>query len=437
MSGIAPIRRHETMKTKNLFLLPAVIAALNSLPAGRVAAQTFTTLYSFTALSRRDSDYYYYNSDGGDPQAGLILSGHTLYGTASAGGSGGAGTVFAMNTDGTGFTNLHVFAQPHYFAGYVPDTNPDGIYPNALVVSGSTLYGAAGAGGYFGRGTLFAVNTDGTGFTNLHQFTAGSRYLESSLLLSGSTLYGAAAGTVFAINRNGTGFTNLHHFTALNYYTNSDGDGPNGLILSGNTLYGTASYGGSSGNGTVFAVNTNGTGFRVLHTFSGGSNGANPSAGFILSGNILYGLANYGGNSGVFAVNINGTGFTNLHSFTTLSGGYYGTNSDGAFLYAGLILSGSTFYGTAAGGGTFGSGTVFSLSFAPQLTIARSGTKVILSWPVNVAGFDYTGYRLQSTTDAVSPGVWSTNSPAPVVIAGRNTVTNPITGGQQFYRLVQ
>ena len=66
-----------------------------------------------------------------------------------------------------------------------------------------------------------------------------------------------------------------------------------------------------------------------------------------------------------------------------------------------------------------------------------SGTSVTLSWPTNVAGFDYTGYTLQSTTNLVSPAFWSTNSPAPVVIAGQNTVTNPITGAQKFYRLVQ
>jgi len=60
-----------------------------------------------------------------------------------------------------------------------------------------------------------------------------------------------------------------------------------------------------------------------------------------------------------------------------------------------------------------------------------------LTWPANFAGFDYTGYTLQSTTNLVSPVVRSTNSPAPVVIAGQNTVTNPITGPQQFYRLVQ
>jgi hypothetical protein len=55
-----------------------------------------------------------------------------------------------------------------------------------------------------------------------------------------------------------------------------------------------------------------------------------------------------------------------------------------------------------------------------------------LTWPTNPAGF-----TLQSATNLVSPAFWSTNSPAPVVINGQNAVTNPITGPQQFYRLVQ
>src|SRR6266481_4842614 len=76
----------------------------------------------------------------------------------------------------------------------------------------------------------------------------------------------------------------------------------------------------------------------------------------------------------------------------------------------------------------------------PQLTISLSGVPpsgIVLTWPTNVAGNDYTGYTLQSTTNLVSPVVWSTNSPAPVVIAGQNTVTNPINGPQQFFRLVR
>src|SRR5262249_22549642 len=79
---------------------------------------------------------------------------------------------------------------------------------------------------------------------------------------------------------------------------NFQGANPNaGLILSGNTLYGTAAAAGSSGAGTVFAVNTDGTGFRLLHIFTY-TDGANPWSGLILSGNTLYGTAYSGGGSG-------------------------------------------------------------------------------------------------------------------------------------------
>jgi uncharacterized repeat protein (TIGR03803 family) len=98
------------MKTclKNLFLLPALIAGLGLMPAGRLTAQIFTNLHSFTAASgflglngtNSEEDY---------PIAGLILSGNTLYGTTYRGGSSSNGTVFAVNTNGTGITNLHSF----------------------------------------------------------------------------------------------------------------------------------------------------------------------------------------------------------------------------------------------------------------------------------------------------------------------------------------
>src|SRR5258708_17160380 len=96
-----------------------------------------------------------------------------------------------------------------------------------------------------------------------------------------------------------------------------------------------------------------------------------------------------------------------------------------------LALSGNTLYGTTEQGGAYGNGPVFSLFIPPQLTIIPSGPDVILTWPTN-----YTAFTLQSTTNLVSP-VWTTNSPAPVVVNGQNTVTNPISGTQQFYRLCQ
>jgi len=341
-----------------------------------------------------------YPNDGGHPSDRLILSGNTLYGTTYRGGSLRAGTVFKVNTDGTEYTILHILA-----------SSSDGSNPRAgLILSGSTLYGTTTSGGTANNGTVFAMNT------------------------------------------NGTGFTVVHNFTALSNSTNSDGVGPQAdLILVGNTLYGTAIIGGSSGNGTVFAINTNGTGFTNLHSFTAVStnssgvytngDGANPQAGLILWSNTLYGTAANGGGSGggtVFAINTNGTGFTNLHSFTavsTNSSGLY-TNSDGASPLAGLILSGNTLYGTAGAGGSGGSGTVFSLSLgsasvsAPQLAIIPSEANIILTWPTNAAGF-----TLQSATELDSSAVWTTNSLGPVVVNGQNAVTNPISGTKQFFRL--
>src|SRR6266446_4870 len=122
------------MKTgnKNLFVLPVLMAGLALILVGRVTAQTFTTLHSFTA---RCGDLGG-NSDGAHSEAGLILSGITLYGTATSGGTADAGTVFAIHTSGTGFTNLHSFTS-------TPDgTNSDGYSPKTgLILSGNTLYG--------------------------------------------------------------------------------------------------------------------------------------------------------------------------------------------------------------------------------------------------------------------------------------------------------
>jgi uncharacterized repeat protein (TIGR03803 family) len=148
----------------------------------------------------------------------------------------------------------------------------------------------------------------------------------------------------------------LYTFTGGN-----DGASPNGgLILSGNTLYGTTLDGGTNGFGTLFAINADGTGFTTLYTFTGGNDGASPNGGLILSGNTLYGTARERGASGyhgtVFSVNTDGTEFMNLYSFT---GG-----SDGADPMAGsgLILSNNVLYGTTMFGGTNNAGTLFNLA---------------------------------------------------------------------------
>jgi hypothetical protein len=87
-------------------------------------------------------------------------------------------------------------------------------------------------------------------------------------------------------------------------------------------------------------------------------------------------------------------------------------------------------------GGVNGSGTIFTLSFTPRLTLTPLGSDLVLTWPTNLVGFDFSSYTLQSTTNLFSPS-WTANLPAPFVVDGRCMVTNPISGTHQFFRLRQ
>jgi uncharacterized repeat protein (TIGR03803 family) len=169
--------------------------------------------------------------------------------------------------------------------------------------------------------------------------------------------------------RPGTGAASevvLHSFTP-----NARGADPYANVirdLAGN-LYGTSAFGGPSGAGVVFKVDTAGH-ETVMYGFTGGSDGGYPEAALIrdLEGN-LYGTANGGGASGagtVFKVSASGQE-TVLYSFT---GG-----SDGAYPEGDLIrdLQGN-FYSTTSGGGTSGAGVVFKLSPSGQETVLYSFT---------------------------------------------------------------
>ncbi|MEP6664208.1 MAG: hypothetical protein ABJC04_11150 [Verrucomicrobiota bacterium] len=70
---------------------------------------------------------------------------------------------------------------------------------------------------------------------------------------------------------------------------------------------------------------------------------------------------------------------------------------------------------------------------SPQLALSLVGTNVVITWPSNTGGT----FSLQSTTNLVSPIVWNAVLTPPVVLNGRNTVTNSIAGAQKFFRLVQ
>jgi formylglycine-generating enzyme len=71
------------------------------------------------------------------------------------------------------------------------------------------------------------------------------------------------------------------------------------------------------------------------------------------------------------------------------------------------------------------------LAQTTPLSIALAGNQVVISWPAAA-----TNCFLQSATSP-SPATWSTVSAVPVEISGQYTVTNCISGTQQFYQLSQ
>ena len=332
------------MKTSRNLI--ALVGATLLLAAVTNTQAQFVLLHSFEGGSE----------DGCEPvYSSLTLSESTFYGMTQGCGTGG-GTIFRINTDGSGYTNLHLFT------GSISDgSNPYG----SLTVSNDTLYGMSMYGGTSGNGALFQMNSDGSGYTNLHSFvgTNDGMYPQDKLTLSGSTLYGMTfaggssnLGVIFKIDISGSSFTNLHSFVG----GATDGSHPRGsLVLSGSSLYGMAAYGGDYNSGMVFRVNTDGSGYTNLHSFAGGDgDGANPWGSLILSGSTLYGMTFAGGSSNagtIFGINLDGSGYTNLHSFV-------GGASDGKHPQGSLSLWGSNLCGMTLSGGSYNSGTVFRVN---------------------------------------------------------------------------
>ena len=175
------------------------------------------------------------------------------------GGKHGTGTLFSAASDGSSFVTLYPFA-----AASFPFVNGGGAYPQGgLVVSGSDLFGAAFYGGTGGGGTAYEILTSGDGFLPLCEFNFGDENSnpQGPLLLSTNLLYGTTPAAIFSLTTNGQDFTNLISFplTTENesgIFTNSTGFDPNGgLVLAGQSFYGTAQDGGTNGSGTIFAFN--------------------------------------------------------------------------------------------------------------------------------------------------------------------------------------
>ncbi|MGD0649961.1 MAG: choice-of-anchor tandem repeat GloVer-containing protein, partial [Verrucomicrobiia bacterium] len=155
--------------------------------------------------------------------------------------------------------------------------------------------------------------------------------------------------------------TNLPTETVLKSFTGASDDGSYpeaGLMAaSDGMLYGTAWGGGSNDVGTVFRLNPDGSGYQVVHHFSGGD-GINPHSWLIEINGALYGTAPYGGTSDygtVYKWDMNTHVCTVLHDFLL-------TGYDGFVPYSGLLVgSDGMFYGVTDAGGTNALGTVYKI----------------------------------------------------------------------------
>jgi uncharacterized repeat protein (TIGR03803 family) len=292
----------------------------------------------------------------GFPSALVQVADGSFYGTMSGGWGAYSsyGSVFRITTNGTLITL-------HSFAGLTDGAGPlDAL----TLASGGSLYGMSWVWGGFNP-AAFRITTDGT-FSVLQTFrgTESSDSPRSALVqasdgnLYGTTPFGGVDqfGSVYRIAPNGD-LTDLHFFTYDEYGSSNPWAGL--VQASDGNLYGTTSkpFFPDGDPGKVFRITTDGI-TTTLYSFSGGSDGANPSGSLIqASDGALYGTTQNGADHDqgtIFRIGLDGS-FTTLQAFSGAS--------DGANPVAGLIQADDSYlYGTASAGGDQGQGTVFRIS---------------------------------------------------------------------------
>ena len=250
---------------------PAMLLCLSLTLAAQAFPPTLTTIHNFTGNGANGSGCA--NCDGAVPSGGIVIgNGGVLYGTTEYGGSAGYGTVFSLTppqTAGGAWTEsiLHNFS-------FADGTNP---YGSLTIGTGGVLYGPAQYGGNAncavqgqaqGCGTIFSLTppaSPGGAWkqTVLHTFAGGPSdglYPNSLAFGSGGVLYGttqsggtADAGTLFSLTPPSSGGGSWTETVLYSFTGGSDGDDPTSVVMgSGGVLYGTTN-GGISNYGTVFS----------------------------------------------------------------------------------------------------------------------------------------------------------------------------------------
>ncbi len=305
--------------------------------------------------------------NGGDGQAPVqplnAGPGGWLYGVTPIGGQFGGGSVFRFDTNGGNYSILRSFG-PATNNGYLPASSPvDG--------GDGFLYGTLGEGGASGRGLVYKMQTNGAGFSVVRSFTTASAdgskptgplFLGTDGALFGTTVAGGQfqTGTVYRLTRDGSEFSILHAFES----SGTDGVAPDTGVVEGSDglIYGVTRGGGPSDGGTIYRVDKLGlpTSYQILRQFGTNSTGGTTPRGRLMEAadGYLYGTASAGGSTGngtIFRLLKDGSGYSILKHFTTEpSEGWQpnGRLSEGA---DGLL------YGLVSSGGASNSGGIFRI----------------------------------------------------------------------------
>jgi uncharacterized repeat protein (TIGR03803 family) len=273
------------------------------------------TVFRMTAGKRKETVLYSFagGTDGANPQASLAMdAAGNLYGTTTAGGSNGSGTVFKLASRKKGRKWRE---QVLYSFG----AGTDGTIPVAGVTfdKAGNLYGTTSAGGSYGNGSIFQLIPSRSGWTEnvLYSFqlqSDGGVPYAGLVLDKAGNLYGAATeggdgagggGTVFELipSNGGWTFTVLYGLPGWGI----SGTFRNVLLDASGNIYATTHCDGDGENGTVYELTPSGGTwtYTSLYIFTGGSDGLYSFSNLVFDkhGN-LYGTANQGGANGVGVV---------------------------------------------------------------------------------------------------------------------------------------
>lgn len=375
-------------------------------PAARTsqrAANTLTVLHSFQSGG----------TDGLNPRGGVILDGAgNIFGTTVWGGTNDWGTIYELKPASGSYTESIVYnydgstgagpwAAPledqnanlyvtNFFSG-VFELSPTGSgyevvgigqmisskgdYPTAGVLAiGPTIYTAAVYGALYGQGSIVAMDASNiTNVTDVWDFKGppsdGARPLDTLVADAGGSIYGAT--NVGGVENLGAVFRFIpksgKERLLWSFHGKKDGANPKDPLVidtSGN-IYGTTFYGGKDNLGVIFKLSPKGGGYtlNVLHTFAGPpADGQFPMSGLTLVGDVLYGTTFTGGsgNDGtIFSLSTAGSDYTLLHDFQ----GSDGIGPDGSlFAQSGTLYGATLLGGTSGGAGQQATGVVFSFT---------------------------------------------------------------------------